>query len=96
MEKCVLYYTYQNEREVKGMNENVKKWYMEEYPTDELGIEINELLTFENVADRMKNGEDIYDILNVEDSIVRERVFEQLSKVYNTDYDYWYYLWLAN
>lgn len=72
------------------MQTNVKEFYCNKYPSDELGLEINPDITFEDVVKRMQDKEDIYDILGVEDSIVRERVFDDISRVNGMDlYDLW-------
>lgn len=73
---------------------NVKNWYVETYPTDELGLELNERLTFYDVFIVLDARKDIYKYLGVDDSIVRERVFGKLSEMMNVDYDYIYYQWL--
>jgi len=66
---------------------NVRKWYMKTYPTDELGGEINQKLTLWEVYTYLSQGYDVYKIIGVSDSVVRERVFEKLSKVLDVDYD---------
>lgn len=77
-------------------NDLVKNWYVKAYPTDDLGTRITDTLTFEDIANAMKNGIDFYEIVEVADSIIRERIFSKLSEVYGTTYDYWYDLWLAS
>lgn len=42
----------------------------------------------------MLEGKDIYDMLNVSNSLIRERVFKKLSDLMGVDYDIVYYLWL--
>lgn len=73
---------------------NLKEFYMKNYPTDELGVEINENTTFVGLLHTLYEGNDVYDYFGVDDSIVRERLFEGLSKEINTSYDYIYYMWL--
>ena len=71
---------------------DIREWYMENYPDDELGEEITSM-TFESLwiypeyAEQEGMKMDIYDIIGVGDSIVRERLFEALSTVYNKNYD---------
>lgn len=76
------------------VEQNVHNWYKEAYPTDELCDEINPKITFKDVLDKMNKGEDIYDIMGVDDSLVRERVFDGLSQTFNIDYDVIYNKWL--
>ena len=73
------------------MENNVKRWYIDTYPTDELGKEIDDNLTFVKLASDVSN---VYQLLGVWDSVVRERVFTRLSELMNEDYDYVYQLWL--
>jgi hypothetical protein len=75
-------------------NTNIKQWYMNAFPTDELGEELNENVRFNDVIVALDNYKDVYDLLGVYDSIVRERVFEKLSNIMNVDYDYIYKQWL--
>lgn len=73
---------------IKALYENVRDWYMEAYPTDELGEEINECLTFKDVAVSLNEGKDIYhDVIEVGDSLVRERIFSSLADRLKVDYD---------
>lgn len=72
----------------------IKEWYIKEYPTDELGVEINNKITFKDLFIVLDTYKDVYEALNVWDSIVRERVFDKLAKIMNVDYDYIYEQWL--
>lgn len=72
----------------------IKKWYVETYPTDELGVEINEDITFYDLFVALDMHKDVYEELGVDDSIVRERAFDKLAKIMNVDYDYIYEQWL--
>lgn len=83
-----------NKIENPGINTNVRDWYMNAYPDDELGDEINPDISFKDVLDRMNKGEDIYDIIEVGDSLVREGVFIGLSQTFNIEYDVIYNKWL--
>ena len=77
----------------------VRSWYIWRYPTDELGEDINWSITFYDVFECLKLGGNVYRLLGVEDSIdsiVRERVFEQLSELMHCEYDYIYQQWLHN
>ena len=76
------------------MKEKIKSWYMATYPTDDLGEYINDDVTFEDVMNGMLNGLDVYKILGAGDSIVRTRVFLELSDLRGREYDYIYTVWL--
>ena len=73
----------------------VRDYYTKAYKSDELGKEINPKLTFSQAFNGMKKGKDIYDLMGVGDSIVRERVFCALAEFYaDGDYGEIYNLWL--
>ena len=57
----------------------IKDFYLKTYPTDELGEEINSKATFNGLVDVLENREDVYEYIGVGDSLVRERVFEELA-----------------
>jgi hypothetical protein len=73
---------------------NIKNYYCETFPTDELGSEINENATFIGLYHDLLIGGDPYEYIGVDDSIVRERLFEKLANIIDTSYDYVYNLWL--
>lgn len=73
---------------------SIKQFYINNYPTDELGVELNEKSTFAGLINELFGGEDVYKYIGVADSLVRERLFIELSKQLNTSYDYVYNLWL--
>lgn len=75
-------------------SELVKEWYMVNYPDDELGAEIREEITWYDIFDTLDAYQDIYDTIGVNDSIIRERIFEELARRMNVDYDYIYNQWL--
>ena len=75
---------------------NIKKFYLNTYPTDELGEELNENATFVGLLATLYDGGDVYDYIGVGDSIIRERLFEELANQLNKDYDYVYDLWLKD
>ena len=75
---------------------NIKEFYLNEYPTDELGSELKENITFSGLLNNLFTENNIYDYIGVGDSIIRERLFSQLSIQLNKEYDYVYNLWLNN
>ena len=74
----------------------IKEFYLKNYPTDELGIELNENSNFTGLLNELFTSNDVYGYIGVGDSIIRERLFEKLSEILNTPYDYVYKLWLNN
>lgn len=75
-------------------NINVNEDYVTVFPTDDLGKKINKDLNFLDLFNGMLEGKDIYDMLDVSDSLIRERVFERLAYLMGIDYQIIYYLWL--
>lgn len=73
----------------------IKEFYLENYPTDELGTELSNTANFEGLLNQLFTGGDIYDYIGVGDSIIRERLFDKLAKNLQTSYDYVYDLWLS-
>lgn len=80
----------------RELNKKIKDWYIKTYPTDDLGKEINDKITFKGFWAYLSQGYDVYQVLEVSDSIVRERVFEKLSQIYGVDYDEVYKKWLRS
>ena len=73
---------------------NVKKWYIKTYPTDELGEEIRADINFYDVFHALDTYKEIYDYIEVGDSIIRERIFAKLSELMRVDYGEVYDQWL--
>jgi hypothetical protein len=73
---------------------NIKNYYTLNFPTDELGQEINEEATFEGLFDELDNYRDVYTYIGVQDSLVRERLFSRLSEIVGMNYEYIYEQWL--
>ena len=87
------------------INKEIKDWYYNIFcdPTEfgegaeieaELCANMNDTITFKEFLQGIAQGKDVYEMLNVGDSTVRERVFEGISTNLNIDYDILYYSWL--
>ena len=72
----------------------IREFYLERYPTDDLGLELNETPTFAGLLNQLIVGGDVYRYIGVADSVIRERLFERLAEELNVKYDYVYNLWL--
>jgi len=72
----------------------IKEFYLENYPTDSLGLELNETPTFPGLLNKLITNADIYQYIGVGDSLVRERLFTKLAEDLEVSYDYVYNLWL--
>ena len=73
---------------------NIREYYTENFPTDELGLEINENATFEGLSTVLDNYGDVYEYIGVGDSMIRERLFWALSQLISTPYNEIYTQWL--
>ena len=81
-----------NDLNLKNMT--IKDFYLKKYPTDELGVELNEKATFAGLVTILFGDMDVYEYIGVGDSLVRERLFAELANQLETSYDYVYNLWL--
>ena len=72
----------------------IKEFYLNEYPTDELGIELDDKATFAGLVTQLFGNMDVYDYIGVTDSLVRERLFEELARQLGKPYDFVYNMWL--
>ena len=73
----------------------LREWYMEAFPSDELGEFLNEI-SFEDIWKYMYRGQDVYELMGVGDSLVRERVLLEMSERFDTDYEVIYTMWINN
>lgn len=77
------------------MKDNIKQWYCATYPTDDLGLELPDNITFGDLFRTLDHGGSVYRLLgNGADSLIRERCFERLSEIMDCDYGYIYDQWL--
>lgn len=78
---------------------NVAQAYRERYPDDEMGKRLSSAPTFLSLLNGMVNGSDFYHIIfgnRIDcDSLVRERVFDMLSKVAKLPYEIIYKIWFT-
>ena len=72
----------------------IKEYYVKNFPTDNLGLELNETPTFPGLLNQLIVNGDVYRYIGVSDSVIRERLFEKLADTLNVSYDYVYNLWL--
>jgi hypothetical protein len=77
------------------LKRNIKLYYKKNYPDDELGNDIRDI-TFLELFKNLDRGINIYETINVNDSIVRERLFQALADLFDSDYNYIYNKWLKN
>lgn len=76
------------------MNQNIREYYMSKHPDDELGQQICEWITFGQFIGGMMIGNCPYEMLEVSDSLVRERVFEGCAEVLVVPYHVIFRMWM--
>ena len=70
-------------------------WNADRFPHDDWGVEnMNRAITFQDVFECLQVGGNIYALLGADDSVVRERVFDELAALMGCSYDHVYYQWL--
>ena len=74
----------------------LREFYLQQYPTDNLALEIKESKHFAGLLNALYQEESVYDFIGVEDSLVRERLFLKLSKILDVEYNFVYNLWINN
>ena len=75
------------------LDSSVRDWYTRRYPTDELGPDISDA-SFRDVLDALPKGPDTVYKMLADDSLVRERVFSELSMRTGAPYEAIYESWL--
>ena len=88
------------------LNDEIRSWYLKTYSSDDLGEYIQKGITFKDLLKYLVSAE-YADIDSEEelgdficdsdmnfDSVVRERIFEELAELLNCDYDEIYNAWL--
>ena len=76
------------------INVKIKNWYKKKYPKDELGEGLNNTNTFKDLENALNKGGDVYKVMGEDDSVIRERLFQQLAKVKGVEYEDIYQKWL--
>lgn len=61
------------------LQSNVREWYLHTFPTDDLGEEIAADIAFSDLYGRKST--EVYEILGIEDSVIREHVEDQLREI---------------
>jgi len=73
----------------------LKDYYKSTFPDDDLGNEIDSSATFEDLFNALDNYKNVYELIGVQDSIIRERLFGQLADIIGMPYSYIYGQWLS-
>lgn len=81
--------------DMKDVNIPLKRWYVNKHGDDAICMQLNGRVTFDALWKAICNGEDVYKLIGVADSIVRERLFAELANRMELDYTDIYNKWLA-
>ena len=76
--------------------ETIKEYYTRNFPSDELGEELNDTATFDMLFIILFTRKDVYEYIGVGDSIIRERIFERLSEIKGISKNDVYHQWLLD
>lgn len=78
------------------MDFGIQDWYVNTFTTDEVGKDIKSSVKFIDVVNALNKRKDVYKVIGVSDSVVRERVFGEIASRLGIDYDEVYNIWLAD
>ena len=73
---------------------SIREYYQGAFPDDELGERITDI-SFKQFYKELKAHKDVYDLVGVGDSIIRERLFNKLAEISGKDYSEIYQLCLG-
>lgn len=82
---------------IQKLDISIKKWYIENYPNDDLGTTLSSTVTFLDLNNLLNSGkgDDVYELLGgYADSVIRERCFEKLAELTKQNYNAIYNKWL--
>lgn len=73
----------------------IKEWYKNNFIDDELKDYLNDGVTFNDLYKAIYRGKDIYSLIGVSDSLIRERLFLKLADISDSGYSIIYDLWIG-
>lgn len=65
----------------------IKDWYINEYPHEINGNEMNSTITFEEFDKLIWANYDVYELMRVKDDTMRIRLFKELAYIKNVTYE---------
>lgn len=79
----------------KKLSLSIREWYTDAYYHDGVGMDIFPNVTFMDIVKALNERKNVY-IFGVDDSLIRERIFEEIAARLGIKYDDIYDLWLAD
>ena len=76
------------------MQDDIKQWYATAYPDDEMGECLKVGNSFRDLFHALVVSQETYEFLGCADSVIRERIFRELSSRMGVGYEDIYALWL--
>lgn len=76
-----------------AMFESMRTYYEVWYPEDPLGVFISDNC-FMDLFEALDSYKDVYDVIGVAESVIRERLFKRLAELLCVSYDDIYEQWL--
>lgn len=73
----------------------LKSWYHKTYKDDPIWEDMDDDADFIGLYHTLNEHRDVYEYFGVGDSLVRERLFQQLAKMMGVEYDVVYNQWLG-
>ena len=73
--------------------ENIKEYYTNQFPTDDLGFELSDTATFEGLFKTLDSYGEMYYYIGIVDILIRERLFDRLAEVMGVPYHEVYNQW---
>lgn len=86
---------------MKNYKLNIKKWYKDIFPDDDIVSAIKDNVTFKDIYNCLNAHENFYAAIGTGDSVVRERIFEKLRDLlsangHKVEYSDIYQTWLGD
>ena len=79
---------------VAGLAAYIKPWYTSAFPSDDVGHDIPDKLTFADALTALETGDFYHIIQPADDSVVRERVFAEMACRMDVSYAWIYDKWI--
>ena len=98
-ERKIVKFLEEKNKDFFDKQSSVNKWYEETFPDDSESVEdLSDSITFEKAATFVtpRGSEDrFYSKMGGTDSVVRERIFDKIAKLYNVSYEDVYNTWMG-
>ena len=81
----------------ESLNSKIKAWFLKAHPEEEyFGKQLNANATFQGLYETIKNKQNVYNYIGLQDSVVREYIFQELADILHQNYQMIYKMWLGD